>query len=115
MATIRVDRDSFEVADGTRLVLALQDNGIDVLHRCGGNARCTTCRVEFTAGEPAAMTRAERDVLEKRELLGEARLSCQIVCEGTMELMPAMRVSTSDVDGPGARPEDNITPAPEWT
>jgi ferredoxin len=29
-------------------VLALeQDAHVDVLHACGGNARCTTCRVEF--------------------------------------------------------------------
>ncbi len=30
---------------GRRLVLALEEGGIDILHRCGGNARCTTCRV----------------------------------------------------------------------
>ena len=114
MATIQVDGSLFEVPDGTRLVLALQDHGIDILHRCGGYARCTTCRVEFTEGEPAAMTLAEREVLEKRELLGEARLSCQIACEGTMVLTPVMRVSTSDVDDPGARPDESITPTPEW-
>ncbi len=35
----------FEVESGTRLVLALERNGVDILHRCGGNAKCTTCRV----------------------------------------------------------------------
>jgi ferredoxin len=109
-----VDDTTFEVADGTRLVLALEDNGVDILHRCGGHARCTTCRVEFHEGEPAAMTQAERDILEKRDLLGTARLSCQIACEGTMAVSPAMRVATSDVDDAGARPEDNITPTPQW-
>ena len=45
---------SFEVPDGKRLVLAIeQDAGVDILHACGGNARCTTCRVEFIEGEPA--------------------------------------------------------------
>ena len=40
----------FEVPQGKRLVLALTDEaGIDQLHACGGNARCTTCRVEFVA------------------------------------------------------------------
>jgi ferredoxin len=48
---------TFEVPQGKRLVLALVDEaGIDQLHACGGNARCTTCRVEFVAGEPATMT-----------------------------------------------------------
>ncbi|MDJ0498896.1 MAG: 2Fe-2S iron-sulfur cluster-binding protein [Acidimicrobiia bacterium] len=114
MAKIEVDGQSFEVEDGTRLVLALEDNGVDVLHRCGGFAGCTTCRVEFSEGEPTAMTVAERDVLEKRGFLGSARLSCQIACEGSMVLSPVMRVSTSNVDGPGGRPEDTITPDPEW-
>jgi ferredoxin len=42
------DVGEFEVFKGKRLVLALeQDAGIDQLHACGGNARCTTCRVEF--------------------------------------------------------------------
>ena len=49
----------YEVPQGKRLVLALeQDAGIDQLHACGGNARCTTCRVEFLDGEPERMTLA---------------------------------------------------------
>ena len=50
----------FDVEAGKRLVLALEeDAGIDQLHACGGNARCTTCRVEFLGGEPSKMTRGE--------------------------------------------------------
>ncbi len=37
----------FEAEEGKKLVLALEDNGVDILYRCGGNAKCTTCRVEF--------------------------------------------------------------------
>jgi ferredoxin len=49
-------------------VLALeQDAGIDQLHACGGNARCTTCRVEYIAGEASRMTEAERDVLSRED------------------------------------------------
>ena len=55
---------SFEVPTGKRLVNALVDDAnIDQLHACGGNARCTTCRVQFVAGEPARMTEAEKSVL----------------------------------------------------
>src|SRR5918993_5248247 len=72
---------SVEVEAGKRLVLAIeQDAGVDVLHACGGNARCTTCRVEFIEGEPETMTVAERGKLEERGLSG-IRLSCQIVCD----------------------------------
>ena len=50
---------TFDVPAGKRLVLALEDEAkVDQLHACGGNARCTTCRVEFVAGEPPQMTAA---------------------------------------------------------
>ena len=65
----------FQVPEHKRLVLALEDEAkIDQLHACGGNARCTTCRVEFAAGEPAQMTVAEKSVLAARGLSG-VRLS----------------------------------------
>jgi ferredoxin len=113
MADITVDGSTFEVEDGTRLVLALERNGVDVLHRCGGYAGCTTCRVEFAAGEPSKMTRAEKEKLAERELIG-VRLSCQIPCAGSMEVAPVMRVSTTAFDEPGPTPEVHITPDPEW-
>lgn len=108
------DGASFDVEDGTRLVLALQDNGVDILHRCGGHAKCTTCRVNFHEGEPARMTVAEHDKLKEKELLGEVRLSCQILCEGDMTVEAVHRLSESGLDDAGGRPEDDITPDPEW-
>jgi ferredoxin len=69
---------TFEVPQNKRLVLAIEeDAGVDILHRCGSYARCTTCRIEYLEGEPEKMTRAELEVLEKRNLLGQVRLSCQ--------------------------------------
>jgi ferredoxin len=106
---------AFEAPDGARLVRALEDNGVDMLHRCGGWARCTTCRVRFTSGEPETMTLAERDKLTERELLGEMRLSCQILCDHDMALVPAMPQRTSGLADPGPTPEPQITPPPEWT
>src|SRR5262249_35912866 len=71
----------FEIPAGKRLVLALEDEAkVDQLHACGGNARCTTCRVEFVSGEPDKMTKAEKDVLAARGVTG-VRLSCQIACD----------------------------------
>ena len=62
---------SFDVPADKRLVLALEDESkVDQMHACGGNARCTTCRVEFVAGEPDQMTQAEKDVLAARGLNG---------------------------------------------
>ncbi|WP_047866135.1 2Fe-2S iron-sulfur cluster-binding protein [Rubrobacter aplysinae] len=106
---------TIEVEDGRRLVLAVeQDAGVDIMHRCGGNAKCTTCRVEFVEGEPERMTQAELEALEKREELGNFRLSCQIPCDHDMKVRPLMRVSQSEADSPGAEPATEITPEPEW-
>ncbi len=94
----------FEVPDGKRLVLALTDEaGIDQLHACGGNARCTTCRVEFTDGEPDQMTQAEKDLLAARHVMG-MRLSCQIVCDHDMAVRVTSTVtSTGRQDRGGGR------------
>jgi len=86
MATLIVDGKSYDVPDGKRLVLALVDEGIDILHRCGGNAKCTTCRVTFNSGEPEAVHPNEMTKLENNSAVGEYRLSCQILCEGTMDV-----------------------------
>ena len=105
----------FEVPEGKRLVLALTDEaGIDQLHACGGNARCTTCRVEFVEGEPAQMSAAERDVLAARELEG-IRLSCQLVCDQDMTVRAISRIEGSGREDGGSRPDDEIQPQPvEW-
>ena len=104
----------FEVPEGKRLVLALeQDAGIDQLHACGGNARCTTCRVEFVAGEPDRMTVAERDVLAARGLTG-IRLSCQIACEQDMSVRAISRLAGSGRKDAGHTPTAEIQPLPQW-
>ncbi|MDX1600494.1 MAG: 2Fe-2S iron-sulfur cluster-binding protein [Anaerolineales bacterium] len=115
MADLKVEGyGTFEVPEGKRLLKAIEDSGVDILHRCGGNARCTTCRVEFYAGEPQRMTTAEFMRLEQEGLLGEARLSCQCKVEGDMHLKPLKTVSNSEHSEPGSEPEDEITPEPEW-
>src|SRR5437879_3828752 len=109
---------TFEVPQGKRLVLALEDEAkVDQMHACGGNARCTTCRVEFISGEPQQMTQAEKDVLTARGLIGTAglRLSCQIKCDQDMAVRAASRVSTTpNRTDAGKRPTDEITPPAVW-
>jgi ferredoxin len=103
-----------DVEHGKRLVLAIeQDAGVDILHACGGNARCTTCRVEFVSGEPAKMTKAEKGKLEERGLTG-VRLSCQIQCEQEMTVRAISRLAGSGRPDPGKTPEPTIQPPPEW-
>ena len=108
MATIIADGKKFNVTDGTRLVNALEDNGIDILHRCGGNARCTTCRVTFNSGEPETYHPREKAKLESNDNLGNFRLSCHILCKGTMDVNVINHPSTSGFPDPGSPPADEI-------
>jgi ferredoxin len=102
----------FEVPQDKRLVLALEDEAkIDQLHACGGNARCTTCRVEFVAGEPQRMTAAEKSILAARGLSG-VRLSCQILCDHDMTVHAISRLAGSGRIDAGPRPADEIQPQP---
>ncbi|HYT95325.1 MAG TPA: 2Fe-2S iron-sulfur cluster-binding protein [Gemmataceae bacterium] len=107
-----VDVGEFEVPQNKRLVLALEDEAkVDQLHACGGNARCTTCRVEFVAGEPDRMTDAEKKVLAARGLTG-VRLSCQIPCDHDMTVKAISRLAGSGRKDVGPRPADEIQPQP---
>jgi ferredoxin len=109
-------KGEFTVPENKRLVLALEDEaGVDQLHACGGNARCTTCRVEFVAGEPDKMTEAEKSVLAARGLTG-VRLSCQILCDHDMTVRVISRLEGSGRPDAGKRPADEIQPQPVlWT
>jgi ferredoxin len=107
----------FEVPKGKRLVNAMIDEcDVDQLHACGGFGRCTSCRIEFVSGEPTAMTHAEKDVLEARDLSSTPglRLSCQIACNEDMEIKPISRLEGSGRANAGGRPGDEIAPPPEW-
>ena len=105
---------SVDVPAGKRLVLALeQDAHVDVLHACGGNARCTTCRVEFLAGEPLTTTVAEQTVLAAKGVTG-VRLSCQITCENDMSVRAISRLAGSGRPNPRPTPDVNIQPPPQW-
>jgi ferredoxin len=116
MATITVLKGpQIETSENKRLILALEDAGVDILHRCGGLARCTTCRVIVHAGEPQRMTVAEREKLKEGGNLGRFRLSCQIVCDHDMTVQPLLSKKSENLEDAGPRPTDYITPDPEWT
>jgi ferredoxin len=109
------DIGTFDVPENKRLVLAIEeDAGVDILHRCGSFARCTTCRIEYLEGEPEKMTKAEVEVLDSRDLLGQVRLSCQALCDHDIKVRVLMTVSSTGLDGPGPKPQPEITPEPEW-
>jgi ferredoxin len=112
---LKIDGHETEADEGKRLVLAIEDTGVPIGHRCGGFARCTTCRVEFQDGEPDTMTRAEYTILKTRDLLGKARLSCQIVCDHEMAVHPLMTKDNQESwADTGPAPQTTVTPEAEW-
>jgi ferredoxin len=113
MPTITTRGSSAEVEHGTRLVLAIEALGIDIGHRCGGKARCTTCRVEFEEGEPDVYTRAEYRKLVDAGLLGSARLSCQVLVEHDMTVRVLKTKQTEGWTDTGPAVDADLVPEPE--
>ena len=102
--------ETFEVETGTKLVLALEENDINILHQCGGNAKCTTCRVEVLAGDYLEVSTKEKIALANKgiyDLLIDdcLRLSCQILVNGDITVRPIMTVENTG-KGVGPRPAD---------
>lgn len=107
MPTVKMDGIGETTCDaGRRLVLCIEDAGVDILHRCGGNARCTTCRVEVIAGDAGEMTEAERARLGRIADLDPAtRLSCQVQVRSELTVRVLRRLHDNpDMSDPGPRP-----------
>ncbi|MGI8642316.1 MAG: 2Fe-2S iron-sulfur cluster-binding protein [Pyrinomonadaceae bacterium] len=97
---------AFEAEEGRKLVLCLEDNDIDILHRCGGNAKCTTCRVEVLAGDPGEIGEPEKIVLAtKTDLNDHTRLSCQVRVMDNLHVKVINQASVKGIDA-GGRPSD---------
>ncbi len=101
---------AFDATEGRKLVLEIEDNGIDILHRCGGNARCTTCRVEILAGDAGEIREPEAAVLAtKTDLSDHTRLSCQIRVHDDLHIKVINQASVAGID-PGTTPVEETTP-----
>lgn len=107
MPTVTVEGfPPFEAPAGKKLVLAIEDAGIDIMHRCGGNARCTTCKVQVVSGTLPEMGGMEQARLARDETLGpDIRLSCQIRVESDLTVRVFNRASETGLPI-GNRPMD---------
>jgi ferredoxin len=111
MATITAETaggtETLAAAEGRKLVLALEDAGVDILHRCGGKAKCTTCRVEVLAGDPGEIGDAERDRLAAETGLADnVRLSCQVRVADDLTVRVINQASVKGIDA-GPRPSED--------
>lgn len=101
---------AFDAEEGKKLVLCFEDQGIDILHRCGGNARCTTCRVEIIHGDPGPIRDAEKAIMAtKDDMTDHMRLSCQVRVIDDLQVRVINQASIKGIDA-GPRPADEDTP-----
>lgn len=106
-ADTATETKAFEAEAGRKLVLVLEDAGVDILHRCGGKAKCTTCRVEVLTGDPGEMQEAERNRLAAETGLAEnVRLSCQVHVQDDMHVRVLGQASVRGLDA-GPRPTED--------
>ena len=101
---------TFEVEEGKKLVLALEDNDINIFHQCGGIAKCTTCRVEVLAGEYKDISKIEKNAFATKNIDENLyddclRLSCQIRVIGDITVRPILTLENTQGDR-GPRPAD---------
>jgi len=109
------------VENGTKLLKALIAHETDVVHTCGGKAKCTTCRVTIHKGVPTRETRAQKDRFEKLIKFGQPQfdhpavfLSCQVVVEDDMTVSVSETFNHTIHDSHGKDTVDEITPDPVW-
>jgi ferredoxin len=114
MPTLHVDDREILVPSGIRLTIAIEEAGIEIGHRCGGRARCTTCRVVVHDGEPAGMTRAEHRRLAEAGLLGTHRLSCQLAVEADMRVETVMTKQNQPWADTGPALAPAVAPEERW-
>ncbi len=107
MAMVMVEGEqAIEVESGRKLVLAIEDAGIDILHKCGGVAKCTTCRVQVLSGDAGPMLDLERNRLLQDASFGpDIRLSCQVRVQEDLSIRVVARASTTG-QNVGTRPAE---------
>ncbi|WP_422657483.1 2Fe-2S iron-sulfur cluster-binding protein [Paenibacillus sp. EC2-1] len=107
MPVIQVEgKQDIQAEEGKKLVLALEDEGVDVLHRCGGNARCTTCAVEVLTGDLGEIGEAEATVRQNKGIEDPSiRLSCQVRVHEDVSIRLIKTVESTGLDA-GPRPQE---------
>ncbi|MHA2236229.1 MAG: 2Fe-2S iron-sulfur cluster-binding protein [Candidatus Thorarchaeota archaeon] len=109
------------VESGTKLLKGLMNSEVDIVHTCGGNAKCTTCRVTIHKGVPTKKTQAQQDRFERAINSGQPQfdhpavfLSCQVVVEDDMTVSASENFNSVIHDSRGKDTEDKVTPDPVW-
>ncbi|HEY9284943.1 MAG TPA: adenylate/guanylate cyclase domain-containing protein [Pyrinomonadaceae bacterium] len=82
------DEKKVEAGDSDTVLAASLRAGIPHAHACGGNARCSTCRVSVESGLEHCAPREEREraLAERLHFSPEVRLACQTTVRGDVSV-----------------------------
>jgi adenylate cyclase len=82
------DHQEVESKPRETLLQASLRAGVSHAHACGGNARCSTCRILVQAGldHCAPRNKGERALAERLHFTPEIRLACQTLISGDVEI-----------------------------
>src|SRR5258705_11639626 len=90
MATLELlpDRKQIAIAADESLLSASLRAGIPHAHACGGNARCSTCRVVVVEGAENCSPRNahEQELASRLHFTPEIRLACQTTASGDVKV-----------------------------
>lgn len=56
----------FDVKEGIKLVLVIEDSGVNIFYCCGGNVCCIICRVEILVGDFCEVSVNEKYVMMEK-------------------------------------------------
>jgi adenylate cyclase len=82
--TYVIDRRTAPIGEHETILHASLRAGVPHAHACGGNARCSTCRVQIVdgLGVCAPRTGKEHELAERLRFAPEVRLACQTTVSG---------------------------------
>ena len=91
------DQKRIEVADRDTILASSLKAGINHTHACGGNARCSTCRVHVVEGLEHCQPRngAEEKMKQSLNFPDDIRLACQTRITGDIKIR---RLVVDDLD-----------------
>jgi adenylate cyclase len=88
-----------ETDDATSILQTSLNNGIPHTHVCGGNAKCSTCRVLVLEGLEHCCSRNEKEqkMADRRKFSNNVRLACQTILSGDVAVRRLV-LDTEDVE-----------------
>jgi uncharacterized 2Fe-2S/4Fe-4S cluster protein (DUF4445 family) len=101
------------VPEGTNLLDAARQAGVEIVSSCGGIGICGTCTVKLISGRLSPVTPMEEDTLTQDELAAGLRLACQAepLSQVRLDVPQESLLHTQKMQVEGIESEHSLDPA----